>query len=174
MNTLSLPMLASARVASPCDRRWEDMPGDDRRRYCSDCGLHVHNFAAMTAEEAEAFLRENIPKGRVCGLLYRRADGTVLTRDCPVGVARWRRAAAWSVAKVGTAAACLLGALGLTGAVRQDHRLRAAQPFRAVCEWLNPTPPPPLGFTLPPPGGIRCLPAPIPTPTPAPQPPEAP
>jgi hypothetical protein len=138
------------------------MPGDDRRRFCGDCGLHVHNFAAMTAEEAEAFLRDHLPKGRVCGVLYRRADGTVLTRDCPVGVARWRRAAAWSLAKMGAAAAFVLCAATLA---RPEQRLRTLQPFRSVCEWLNPSAPPPPG-PLPFLGEIAC-PVPAP-PTPAP------
>lgn len=161
MTTVALPLLASARTASPCDRRWEDMPGDDRRRFCSDCGLHVHNFAAMTAEEAEAFLRENLSKGRVCGMLYRRADGTVLTRDCPVGVARWRRAAAWTLARTGAAAAFLLSAAAFG---RHDYRLRTLQPFRSVCEWLNPAAPPlPLTPCLP--GEIACPVAPTPAPS---------
>ncbi|MEK6703014.1 MAG: hypothetical protein AABZ53_12175 [Planctomycetota bacterium] len=158
--TVHLPLLASAQIASPCDRRWDDMPGNERVRHCSACNLNVYNFAEMTALEAEAFLREHIPKGRVCGLLFRRADGTVLTKDCPVGVARWRRGAAWAVGRAAAAVAFLVGGVALATGRHQDARLRAQQPFRSVCEWLNPAvkalPANPVPI---PAGGIACPPA---------------
>lgn len=105
---LSLPEL---KIASPCPARWEDMRGDDKRRFCESCGKHVHNFAAMREEEIAALL-----DGRpICAQLYRRPDGTVLTADCPIGIrlARTRlgrlalRAAAASIALLSTAVAAL-------------------------------------------------------------------
>jgi hypothetical protein len=65
------------------------MEGDDRRRFCAECRLHVYNLSAMTRPEATRFLQEQ--EGRVCVRLYRRIDGAVLTRDCPVGVSREQR-----------------------------------------------------------------------------------
>jgi len=57
------------------------MAGDERIRHCSLCELHVYNFAEMTRDEIrELLMRSN---GRVCARMYRRADGTLLTRDCP-------------------------------------------------------------------------------------------
>lgn len=159
MTTVHLPLLASAQIAAPCDRRWEDMAGDDRRRHCSSCDLHVYNIASMTGEEAEAFLREHLPRGRVCGVIYRRTDGTILTADCPVGVARWRRGAAWGVARLGACAAFLLGAVGMAGG-RDEGRVRALQPFRSVCEWLNPTAPSPAPLGAMMAGKIACPPPP--------------
>lgn len=38
----------------------------------------------MTRREAEALLREK--EGQLCARLYRRADGTILTENCPVGL----------------------------------------------------------------------------------------
>jgi hypothetical protein len=89
----ALEILKDARIASPCPAKWEDMSGDDRRRYCAQCDKHVYSLADMKAEEALALLREG--SGDVCMQIYRRADGTVLTTDCPAGyracVARfWR------------------------------------------------------------------------------------
>ena len=49
-------------------------------RHCTLCDLNVYNFAELTREEIRALLTS---EGRVCGRLYRRADGTLLTRDCP-------------------------------------------------------------------------------------------
>lgn len=81
--------LRTARVAAPCPVAWDQMEGDERRRHCSLCALNVYNFAEMTAEEARALLLKN--EGRLCGRLYRRADGTRLTRDCPTGLRALRQ-----------------------------------------------------------------------------------
>ena len=81
-----LPLLARARVASACNADWEKMVGDDRTRFCGSCRKNVYNLSAMTAAEAEALLREK--EGDLCARLYRRADDTILTADCPVGLRR--------------------------------------------------------------------------------------
>lgn len=77
-----LRTLKDVRVARPCPARWEEMAGDDRVRFCSACRKNVYNLSAMTEAAALDLLRN---RGEVCGLLYRRRDGTVLTADCPVG-----------------------------------------------------------------------------------------
>lgn len=76
--------LKHLRVATPCHTTWEGMTGDERVRHCSLCSLNVYNFAEMTRDEVRALLMRT--EGRVCGRLYRRADGTVLTSDCPTGL----------------------------------------------------------------------------------------
>lgn len=78
------------------------MAGDERVRHCSLCSLNVYNFAEMTAGEVRNLLQRT--EGRVCARLYRRADGTVLTRDCPTGIRALRRRAS-------RAAAALVAAL---------------------------------------------------------------
>lgn len=88
MNTKSLPFKIN--IASPCPARWEDMGGDDRIRFCDHCRKNVYNISALTATEATSLLESK--QGQLCARVYQRADGTVLTEDCPVGVARhWRR-----------------------------------------------------------------------------------
>jgi hypothetical protein len=79
-------ILDQIRIASPCEADWNGMLGDDRTRFCSLCSKNVHNIAAMTAEEATALILE--AEGKLCVQIYRRADGTVLTADCPVGLGR--------------------------------------------------------------------------------------
>ena len=81
-------LLDNIRIASPCHARWEDMTGDDRARFCGQCSKHVYNFASMTRAEVESLIREK--EGRICGRIYRRRDGRVLTADCEVGVQRKR------------------------------------------------------------------------------------
>jgi len=77
------------KVAMPCPMSWDQMKGDDRTRHCSLCELNVHNVAGLSPSEIEKLLAVN--EGRLCGRLFRRADGTVITRDCPVGLRKYRR-----------------------------------------------------------------------------------
>ncbi|MEZ4262433.1 MAG: hypothetical protein R3B36_25345 [Polyangiaceae bacterium] len=86
----SLPMLDNLQIASPCNASWDDMQGDERVRFCGKCEKNVFNLSAMPRAEAEKLLEERIG-GEVCVRFYQRADGTVMTQDCPVGVKRKRR-----------------------------------------------------------------------------------
>lgn len=90
--------LDSIHVASPCSADWNEMYGNDRKRFCSDCKLNVYNLSDMTRQEAENLLM--ISEGRLCVRFFRRADGTVLTKNCPVG---WQ-AVKQHVSRVATAA----------------------------------------------------------------------
>lgn len=94
----ALPLLESIAIASPCTASWDEMIGDERARFCAHCQKDVFNLSALPRDEAETFLRERTAE--VCVRLYKRADGTVLTSDCPVGVKRKRRRKA-AVAAVG-------------------------------------------------------------------------
>src|SRR5579862_1949596 len=90
----SSPSLAALpfqiKIAKPCPARWADMGGDDRVRFCDHCRKNVYNLSAMSASEATELLQSR--GGDLCARIYQRADGTVLTEDCPVGVAGyWRR-----------------------------------------------------------------------------------
>lgn len=88
------------------------MSGDDRCRFCSQCELHVFDLSAMERPEAEQFVRERLEVDdgeRLCVRFSRRADGTVLTRDCPVG---WKQRARRARARVVAACAGLLALVG--------------------------------------------------------------
>lgn len=105
-------MLDHLKIASPCSADWEQMEGDDRVRFCGECKKNVFNLSAMSRRDAEALIEEK--NGDMCARLYRRADGTVLTEDCPVGfsmkVTHVRRRIGWAVA----------GAMSLASAFAQD------------------------------------------------------
>ena len=77
------------RVASPCPTSWEQMSGNERVRFCQLCNLNVYNIAEMTRKEATALVSGT--EGHFCARLFRRSDGTVITRDCPVGLRAIRR-----------------------------------------------------------------------------------
>ncbi len=85
MNATTDSFLEDLRIAKPCSADWSQMTGDDRARFCGSCQKNVYDLRAMTRQEAEALLRS---KGEACVRMTRRADGTVITGDCPVGVTR--------------------------------------------------------------------------------------
>ena len=88
-------ILSKVRVASPCSQSWEAMEGTDRSRYCGACRQNVYNLSAMTKEEAARLI--HLSEGRVCVRYYQRADGTVLTSDCPAGLRAARRKLAYAL-----------------------------------------------------------------------------
>jgi hypothetical protein len=78
--------LNNIQIASPCSADWNEMYGDNRKRFCGDCKLNVFNLSGMTTDEAEALIMN--AEGRLCVRFYKRSDGSVITKDCPVGWAR--------------------------------------------------------------------------------------
>jgi len=103
-----LDLLDQVRIASPCTASWDAMTGDDRVRFCGECKLNVYNVSGMSREEAAALLEKT--DGRLCMRIYRRPDGTLLTKDCPVGLRAIRRKLAVVAAAFG---ALLAGFAGL-------------------------------------------------------------
>ena len=93
------------RVASPCHVAWDAMTGNDRVRSCDSCKLNVFNISEMTAAEAKNLILSR--EGRLCVRFYKRADGTVITKDCPVGFRAYQKRA------TRFAGAALAGILGL-------------------------------------------------------------
>ena len=77
------------KVASPCPVGWESMKGDDRTRHCDVCKLNVYNISELSRNEVANLVASN--RDRLCVRLYRRADGTVLTKDCPVGFRAYQK-----------------------------------------------------------------------------------
>jgi hypothetical protein len=65
------------------------MRGDERVRFCDQCSMNVYNLSDMTRREAEVLLTG--AEGRLCVRFYRRADGTVMTNNCPVGLRAIKR-----------------------------------------------------------------------------------
>jgi len=82
--TLAESPLKNVRIASPCRANWDQMTGDERVRHCAECNLNVYNLSEMTGRAAEELIASR--EGRLCVRFFRRADGTILTRNCPVGL----------------------------------------------------------------------------------------
>src|SRR5574338_1522478 len=84
-----LPVLPNIRVATPCTADWNKMTGDDRMRACADCNKNVYNISELTRDEAEALILAK--EGRLCVRYYQRKDGTILLKDCVIGIAQSRK-----------------------------------------------------------------------------------
>ena len=82
------------------------MTGDERVRQCAMCSRPVYNLSTMKGHEIAELIRET--EGRRCVRFHRRADGTMLTEDCPVGLQRARRKA---IGKVAALASLVFGGL---------------------------------------------------------------
>jgi len=101
MNRFTSP-LDNIRVTSPCSANWNEMYGNERKRFCGDCKLNVYNLSDMTRQEAENLIVSS--EGRLCVRFFRRTDGTILTKNCPVGWQAVKR----RVSRVGAAAFSIL------------------------------------------------------------------
>jgi carboxypeptidase family protein len=113
--------LGNLQIASPCPADWNKMVGDERVRHCSECNLNVYNLSTMTERQVQELIASS-RGSRLCARLYRRADGTVLTQDCP-----------WSfrvlTRKISRLAAAVLAAImGVTVAMARN------KPRPATCE----------------------------------------
>jgi hypothetical protein len=94
------------------------MDGEGRVRFCRLCSLNVYDLSEMTRAEAEALISKT--EGRLCGRMTRRADGTVLTKDCPVGLRALRRRAARAA---GAAFAALVSLCSLASGQTKTQKL---------------------------------------------------
>ena len=83
--------LNNIKIASPCSANWDEMYGNERKRFCGDCKLNVYNLSGMSRQEAENLVTSS--EGRMCVRFYKRADGSIITQDCPVGWAKVKQRA---------------------------------------------------------------------------------
>jgi hypothetical protein len=122
--------LDKVRVAAPCNADWDAMIGNDRSRFCSQCSLNVYNLSSLTRSEAESLIAGS--EGRLCVRFYRRADGSILTENCPVGLTRIRRRISYLSKAITSAVLSFFAGLGL-------YETLSA---------LSPTDPPPRHMTM--------------------------
>lgn len=106
--------LDNVRVASPCPANWNEMNGNDRMRYCGQCQLNVYNLSGMTKPEAEHLIAN--AEGRLCVRYYKRADGSIITQNCPVGLAALKRRVSRTATAFLSAVIGFFGGLGIFAA----------------------------------------------------------
>lgn len=124
------------RVASPCSAGWDTMTGNDRVRHCHSCKLNIYNFSEMTGGEVQNLIENT--EGRICGRLFLRADGTVITKDCPVGFrAFYKRTARFAGAALTAAAALFSFGFGQSQSKKASNCKTAGKIFRTESRNLN-------------------------------------
>lgn len=94
------------------------MAGEGHVRVCGLCDRDVYDFSGLTAFEVVHLLASHEGKGAPCVRLHRRRDGTVITADCEVGIARRRKRGGLLVG------AAVAGAL-VAGGATMNERPRA-------------------------------------------------
>jgi hypothetical protein len=153
-------------VASPCHASWAAMQGDQRVRFCRDCKLNVYNLSAMTRVEAQQLVQQR--EGRLCVRFYRRPDGTVLTRDCPIGFRAVRDRFFRTVAAIVGLTVTLLSGTLFAGALNRRAASGLLRPAQAFANWIEPARGmPPVMGTVPVMGGCAPPASPVPaTPNP--------
>lgn len=122
LRQMRLAQLDTVQVASPCRASWDRMTGDEKVRFCAHCKLHVYNLSAMDVEEAAEKIGQNTDG--LCIRFYRRADGTLLTQDCPVGAEQKHRGRR----SVLVGAAGSMAALGFAGLILSPTQGAYARP----------------------------------------------
>jgi len=133
--TVSLDLV---QVASPCHVPWNEMTGDERVRFCGQCKLKVYDLSEMSRSEAEALIQAR--EGRTCVRFYRRPDGTVLTRDCPVGLRAVRQRFVRAVtALAGILLALVTGTL-FAGRLKRSHPDAFRYESPVFSRWIQPQP----------------------------------
>jgi hypothetical protein len=60
-------MGGSFAILNPCPKKWSDLEGEGRARFCRTCQTHVHSIADYSTEEWNRLWQDS--KGRVCGFL---------------------------------------------------------------------------------------------------------
>lgn len=105
--------LDHVRVAAPCNVDWDSMFGDERVRFCGQCKLNVYNLSEMSKKEAELLVTRT--EGRLCIRYYQRRDGSIITRNCPVGLHAIKRRVSRVAAAVGSAFLTFIAGIGVFG-----------------------------------------------------------
>jgi hypothetical protein len=139
MNKFTNP-LNNIKVASPCSADWNEMVGDERQKFCGSCQKNVYNLSGMTKDEAENLLLN--AEGRLCVRFYKRADGTVLTQDCPVGWAAFKRRVSKTAAAFASLMFGVIGGLGVSSYFGKSEDIPERQIMGAVAYKPSPTPTP--------------------------------
>jgi len=131
--------LEKIKIAAPCQAEWKWMYGDNRVRFCGQCSQNVYNLSAMSREEAEDLIRRT--EGRLCVRFYKRKDGTILTRNCSVGVQAIKDKLTSTRTTIIAAVMTFLAYLGILWWI---NRSAIARPLMGDIAMPNPTPVAPL------------------------------
>jgi len=128
--------LNHVRIAAPCPADWDQMLGNERVRFCSQCSLNVYNLSGMTRADAESLIART--EGRLCVRFYRRSDGSIITKDCPVGLRAIRRRMSNIARAISSAVMGLLAGLGVYGVVSSVPPITPQRTMGVIARDMDP------------------------------------
>jgi len=125
-------------IAAPCSANWDEMSGSEQVRFCSHCNLNVYNLSGMSKNEAESLIART--EGRLCVRFYQRTDGTILTRNCPVGLQAIRRRLRRTTTAITSAVLSFFAGLGVYTGLRENEipTYPSTMGVRAISEATSP------------------------------------
>ena len=125
----------------PGSHRWSKRPDVPLQGICLACNICCQQGEAdaLTTDAAIALLREK--EGHLCTRFFKRADGTMLTADCPVGVTRRTRRRR-VLAALGASIVSVLAFTGCTksGSSSASTEQRGQGPGETQCVMGTPIP----------------------------------
>ncbi len=62
----------------PLIAAWDSFEGDERKRFCTECRMHVHDLSACGPVAAEELRQRHLGGENICIRFVRDAEGTVL------------------------------------------------------------------------------------------------
>lgn len=94
MKRVSSPLI----IRQPCSMDWNAMSGDDTRRFCDQCGCHVHNLSALTSAEQKQFAEKNGDKECISYVQYE--DDTIDARSWGDRIRAFFKPLRWALASI--------------------------------------------------------------------------
>jgi len=111
------------------------MIGTDRVRFCGQCNLNVYNLSSMTKTEAESLIAQT--EGRLCVRFYRRTDGSILTRNCPIGLRAIQRRVSYIWKAVSAVVISFFAGLGLYRAITPAPQMGSMVQTLGELAWIE-------------------------------------
>lgn len=81
-------LLDHCAVAAPCSGACATSDGNPRVSLCQRCGLFLYDVENLSPGAAHTLTVRT--EGQTSGRLFKRRDGKVMTRNCPVGLEELR------------------------------------------------------------------------------------
>jgi hypothetical protein len=117
--------LETINLVFSCPMAWDKMIGDNQIRYCPECKLNVYNISNLNNTEATNLINSN--ENRLCIKFYRRADGTVLTKDCSIRIKVIKKKIATNTAVVSLAILLCLSNINAQNPIKLPQTPQSSQ-----------------------------------------------
>lgn len=76
--------LQAIKIATPCHVPITEMEDRGSFFHCHECQLNVYHFSTLSNDQIADLLNQN--HERLCVGMFKREDGTIITKDCPLGL----------------------------------------------------------------------------------------